>query len=82
MKQILIFAIFCGLSVCQLYEVGSDHCRAILDHDCSGYADEPVCVHNGHKLVTYMNSCEFAKGICSHHGHSPTAINEGPCPIQ
>ncbi|KAL4224136.1 hypothetical protein ACF0H5_017589 [Mactra antiquata] len=60
-------------------EYGTEHCRQVLATDCSGYDDEPVCSFDGNNYVTYMNSCEFAHGICKHHGHSLHAIYDGRC---
>ncbi|XP_060075911.1 ovomucoid-like [Ylistrum balloti] len=56
--------------------IGSELCHSIESKDCSVYEEEVVC---GSDFKTYRNSCEFAKGICSHHGHSLHAVHFGPC---
>ncbi|OWF40763.1 uncharacterized protein LOC110463367 [Mizuhopecten yessoensis] len=56
--------------------IGSELCHSVEAKDCSMFEDEVVCAsdHN-----TYRNSCEFAKGVCHHHGHSLHAVHYGPC---
>ncbi|XP_069120337.1 ovomucoid-like [Argopecten irradians] len=56
--------------------IGSELCHSIEAKDCSVYENELVC---GSDHRTYMNSCEFAKGICHHNGHSLHAVHYGPC---
>ncbi|XP_052797763.1 uncharacterized protein LOC128229901 [Mya arenaria] len=79
MMRVLCLALVLGVVLSEKPEFGSQHCQTVLATDCSGYTPEPVCAFDGTSYVTYQNSCEFAKGICTHHGHSLHAVHEGSC---
>ncbi|XP_060571731.1 uncharacterized protein LOC132729909 [Ruditapes philippinarum] len=79
MFKIVCLLVCVGIVLSERPEYGTEHCKNVLATDCSGYSPEPVCAFDGHNHVTYQNSCEFAHGICSHHGHSLHALHQGPC---
>ncbi|KAH3721952.1 hypothetical protein DPMN_064900 [Dreissena polymorpha] len=79
MLRIVCLCVILGIALSAKPEVGSPHCVSVLATNCSTYSPEPVCAFDGQTHVTYQNSCEFAKGICTHHGHSLHAVHEGPC---